>query len=511
MASHEAEAGPLKKVVAKTDSVIAEVRDLTYRPAGLNSRARPLLDDVSFTVRSGEYVVLMGPNGSGKTTLIKHFNGLLVPSQGEVRVMNMATADASSLAEIRRHVGLVFQDPDDQMVAVTVEDEIAFGLENLRWSHEAMQVRVDETLRRFHLQAVRERATTSLSGGEQQRVAIAAVWAMDPELLILDEPTSMLDRRSAAELLRLLGEMTRGTEEARAHTILHVTQSVDEARLASRVIIMHEGRVALDGPPDEVLSDEAHLRSLGILRRPGEARRCTPSEEQPLPTMEAVNVCYTRRDGAELRSVLHNVSASIHSATVLAIVGLSGSGKSTLAWHLNRLLEPTSGNVFLNGQDIAQIPRAELSRQVGLTFQQVDLQLFEATVGDDIAFGLRQQGIPESDCRRRLTTTMDALGLPFEHYAHRSPVTLSVGEQRRVALAGVLVTGPKVLVLDEATSGLDAAGVDALVDQINAADGLVWPGRAVVTHDGIVLLVVQSVQPELLSLGRIVQTIGKHQ
>ena len=448
---------------------LVDVRALVHERGG-----RRLLDEVTFTIRRGEYVALMGPNGSGKTTLVRHFNGLLLPSKGEVRIMGQPTSNPKHLETIRRTVGLVFQDPDDQMVAVTVEDEIAFGLENRLWDRERMIARVEEALERFHLTHVRERQTTSLSGGEQQRVAVAAIWATDPALLVLDEPTSMLDRPSAAELLDLLDSL------AGQRTILHVTQHVREARRAGRLIVMSAGRVVLDGPPEEVLADENRLCELGILRR--ERRLGAPRTRSSEAALEAVDVTHVRRDGPREEEVLRGVSAHAPRGMVLAIVGKSGSGKSTLAWHFNRLLEPATGVIRLDGSDVRTMPLAKVRREVGLTFQRVDLQLFEATVADDVAFGLLQQGVSHEESRARAAETLESLGLPFEEYAARRPVTLSAGEQRRVALAGVLVMNPAVLVLDEPTSGLDAHGVDALVAHIEA---LRDAGHAlvVVTHD----------------------------
>lgn len=433
-----------------------------------------LLDDLSFSIRAGEYVALMGPNGSGKTTLIRHLNGLLLPTSGQVRVMGRCTAEPAHLVEIRNIVGLVFQDPDDQMVAVTVEDEIAFGLENRSWPRERMVERVDEALEQFHLADLRDRQTTSLSCGEQQRVAVAAVWATDPQLLVLDEPTSMLDMPSARELLALLDSL------AGSHTVLHVTQSVDEARRARRVIVMAEGRIVLDGPPERVVGDRRRLREFGIVRD-GARRTAAPHATEPT-ALEAVDVRHVRRDGPFERTVLRGVSARVPRGSTLAIVGRSGSGKSTLAWHFNRLLEPASGAIKLDGQDAKTLPLLQVRRRVGLTFQRVDLQLFEVTVADDVAFGLVEQGVPRDEARRRACAMLDALGLPSERYADRRPSTLSVGEQRRVALAGVLVTNPSVVVLDEPTSGLDARGTDALVDQL---ERLKREGRAIVivTHD----------------------------
>jgi energy-coupling factor transporter ATP-binding protein EcfA2 len=180
--------------------------------------------------------------------------------------------------------------------------------------------------------------------------------------------------------------------------------------------------------------------------------------------------------------VLHGVSVVASRGAILAVVGRSGSGKSTLAWHFNRLLEPTRGIVKLDGKDARTIPLPTVRRSVGFTFQRVDLQLFEVTVADDVAFGLVEQGVPRGEAHLRACAMLDALGMPSERCAERRPVTLSAGEQRRVALAGVLVMNPAVLVLDEPTSGLDARGTDALAEQLVR---LRDEGRAIVivTHD----------------------------
>jgi energy-coupling factor transport system ATP-binding protein len=464
-----------------------DIRNLVHRPAAILPGAASAIDGVSLTINRGEYVALMGPNGSGKTTLLRHINGLLLPTEGHVRAMGMATEDSACLPEIRRRVGLVFQDPDDQMVAVTVEDEIAFGLENLCWDGEAMRSRIGETLNRFGLDNVKDRATTSLSGGEQQLVAVAAVWAMDPDLLALDEPTSMLDRPSATRLLNMLDEIAGATNDQKQCTVLHVTQDIAEAARADRVIVMDRGRIVLDGPPKQILSDEDRLRDIGVMRRSTRTEQCSPNVslspvDESIPAMEVTNVHHVRTDDAVENRVLEGVSATVRAGSVLAVVGRSGSGKSTLAWHLNRLLEPSDGMIALMGDDIAQMPHIEVCRRVGMTFQRVDLQLFEMTVADDVAFGLVQQDISEAESRIRAAMAVEALGLSFEDYADRSPMSLSTGEKRRIALAGALVVDPDVLVLDEPTSGLDASGIDALVEQIRTLrDG----GRTliVVTHD----------------------------
>jgi energy-coupling factor transporter ATP-binding protein EcfA2 len=434
-----------------------------------------ILAGIDLQVERGEYIAIMGPNGSGKTTLIRHLNATLRPTAGTVFVNGGSTSD-DDLSRIRTQVGLVYQDPDDQMVAVTVEDEIAFGLESRAWDRQRMRERVEKTLERFDLVHVRQRATTSLSGGEQQRVAISAVWATDPCLLILDEPTSMLDLPSSTVLMSVLDEL--GADRDRA--VIHVTQQVEEAARAARVILMDHGRIVRDGSPDDVLADEVYLRELGITRSAASPRATTGVGKTP--TVEAAGIHHARHDGPDTRPVLHGIGARFDGGHIVAIIGPSGSGKTTLAWHLNRLLDPDEGSVLFHGEDIANMTASDVRRQIGFTFQRVDLQLFGATVLEDIAFGPVTRGVNSAEADELARASLSAVGLNPKQYASRRPVTLSAGEQRRVALAGVLISDPAVIVMDEPTAGLDARGVDMLAGIL---DDLRSQGRAiaVVTHD----------------------------
>ena len=454
---------------------------MSYRPGG-GDTGRLLLDSVALTVRRGEYVAVMGANGSGKTTLARHLNGLLRPSDGRVLVLG-EPLDDEHLADTRRAIGLVFQDPDDQLVAVTVEDELAFGLENRCLARDEMAERVREALELFNLLHVRERATTSLSGGEQQRVAVASVWISEPTLLVLDEPTSMLDRPSGLHLLRMLDDLVQLHPE---RSVIHITQSVAEAARAGRIVVMDGGSIVLDGPPGEILADESRLREIGVVgsaapSTSGAAPATDLAYDGP-PAVETRDLRHTRRDGPFEREVLLGITAGIEPGRVLAVVGLSGGGKTTFAWHLNRLLEPSSGVVMLSGRDARDMPVSDVRRGVGLTFQRVDLQLFEASALADVAFGPLQTGHTREQAFSLAEACLREVGLDPDDYGARRPVTLSAGEQRRVALAGVLATEPTTLVLDEPTSGLDARGVDLLAGVLRAQTSA---GRAVVavTHD----------------------------
>lgn len=221
----------------------------------------PILSDLCFTLREGEFVALMGANGSGKTSLARCLNGILLPSAGNVFVDELNTKIQRELMEVRRRVGLVFQNPDNQMVAPTVEREIAFGLENLGVPRPEMHARVQDMLENFELAALRRRAPHELSGGEKQRVALASIMAMRPRYLILDEPTSLLDYPGRLRLFEMLARLRRQNEKL---SVLLITQFSEEALLAQRLVVLHQGRIAMDGPPQKILQNVEALPALGL-------------------------------------------------------------------------------------------------------------------------------------------------------------------------------------------------------------------------------------------------------
>ncbi|RMD98859.1 MAG: ATP-binding cassette domain-containing protein [Calditrichaeota bacterium] len=223
------------------------------------------LKNIQLTIETGEFVAIMGLNGSGKTTLARLCNGLVMPSAGRVVVdgHTISPQDASAVPEIRRRVGMVFQNPENQIVSTTVEREIAFGLENLGIDHEEMHRRVEKALKNFELLAYRDRPPHRLSGGEKQRLALAAIMAMQPAHLILDEPTSLLDFKNQRQLMETILALHRNPQTP-PHTVIHITQFPAEALYAGRLIVLHQGQVALDGPPMEIFLQEKRLQQLGL-------------------------------------------------------------------------------------------------------------------------------------------------------------------------------------------------------------------------------------------------------
>ena len=458
--------------------ICVEKLSLSYRGG------TPALRSIDLHISPGENIALIGANGSGKTTLARCLNGLQQPQTGRVLVDGMDASDPAQFRAIRQRVGMVLQNPDDQLVGTTVADELAFGLENLALASNEIHHLVEETLTAFDLGAYRRYPPHKLSGGEQQRVAIAAVVAMRPRYLVLDESTALLDpgeRNQVAELLQRLH-----TEYGIA-TIL-ITQSPEEAARADRVIVLHAGRIHADSSPAALFADPPKLRALGLnlpfastlaahlslaethleLDALSDALAALqpqtplppwipPTSPPPTPSKlaaEGLTHLYDEHLPTQ-RCGIRDIDLDIPTGSVLALVGTNGAGKTTLAQHFNALLKPSHGRVLLDDCDIGSQPPARVRQRVGLAFQFPELQLFAETVAEDVAFGPRNLGLADERVNGLVARALAMVGMPLAKFGPRQPLSLSGGERRRVALAGVLAMDPEVLVLDEPTAGLD--------------------------------------------------------
>ncbi|MDA0748011.1 MAG: energy-coupling factor transporter ATPase [bacterium] len=455
----------------------------------------PVLRGINLSFRPGESVAIIGANGSGKTTLIRCINCLLQPTSGDILVDGLSVSDPENAYEIRSRAGMVFQNPDDQIVSAQVEREIAFGLENLGVPTEEIQARIHEMLERFSLGRYRSQSPHLLSGGERQRLAIASVLAMRPRYLLLDEPTALLDPGSRRSLLNLLETLH---EEI---TSITVTQLPEEAARAQRIVALYKGQVVMDGLPQDIFSQIDELTRIGLsapvsaliahrlglspplpLTPEALADRLPPPSTQPAPNPEPppsptgqpiiqakkLRHIYNQ-DLPSATVALHDLDLDVPQQSVLALIGPSGSGKSTFAQHLNGLLSPASGELTVCGIDVVHTRNLNaLRRRVGLIFQFPEAQLFADTVFEDIAFGPRNLGL--DNIETRVNQALHDVGLTPESFLHRSPFALSGGEKRRVAIAGVLAMHPDVLILDEPTAGLDPSGaaeIESLLRRLN--------------------------------------------
>ena len=482
---------------------------LRYEEEGEEPEVNRAIDHVDLDIEEGKFIAILGHNGSGKSTLAKHINGLLVPTEGTLWVDHMNTASDADIWNIRQKAGMVFQNPDNQIIGTVVEEDVGFGPENLGVPTEDIWKRVDESLKAVGMTAYRHHSPNKLSGGQKQRVAIAGVMAMHPKCIVLDEPTAMLDPNGRKEVLKAVRELNK----KEGVTVILITHYMEEVVFADDVYVMDRGHIVMHGVPKEIFSRVDQLKKYrldvpqvtllaydlkeaglaipdGILTIPElvdalsrpEIRvpkgwklpEHTPKKEKTeLPqgkeSIKLEHVGYTYNPGSAYEMhALKDVNLEIPQGQFVGIIGHTGSGKSTLIQHFNGLIRPTEGHIYFEGQDIwaDKFPLRGLRSQVGLVFQYPENQLFEETVAKDIAFGPKNLGLDEAEIDRRVRTAMRRVALDYDKLSQRSVFELSGGQMRRVAIAGVLAMEPEVLVLDEPTAGLDPAGRENLMANI---------------------------------------------
>lgn len=494
--------------IVTTDNLVYEY--VRHDENGDRVGVKRAIDGVSIDVEKGQFIAVLGHNGSGKSTFAKQLNALLAPTEGTVIVCGMDTRDDEQIWEIRKSAGMVFQNPDNQIIATIVEDDVAFGPENLGVETGEMKRRVEESLKAVGMYEHRKDSPNHLSGGQKQRVAVAGILAMKPECIILDEPTAMLDPNGRKEVLRTIRRLNR--EEG--ITVIHITHYMSEVTEADVIFVMNHGKVAMQGTPKQIFSQVEKLQELGLdapqatilahkLRQGGiplpegilsvegftEAYRALPeayrvrnpyesipehveesvtelNNEAPLLELRDVTYTYSPNTAYE-KKALDSVSLQIRQGEFVCLIGHTGSGKSTLIQLLNGLEKPTSGLVLYRGQNINEkgYDRRALRSKVGLVFQYPEHQLFESTVLRDVCFGPKNQGLSEEEQKERAAGALKLVGVGEELW-NDSPLALSGGQKRRVAIAGVLAMHPEVLILDEPTAGLDPQGRDEILTEI---------------------------------------------
>lgn len=456
------------------------------------------LKDIDLSVEEGTFVGLIGPSGAGKSTLASaitgaiphHYRGRLF---GSTLVAGLDTCEAS-LTDIAKVVGSVLQDIDAQMVASVVEDELLFGLENFGIDHREIEGRIASALDAVGIADLRHREIATLSGGQKQKVAIAAILAMTPRVIVMDEPTSALDPASARDVFEVL----RRAKELTGMTVILIEQTVALlAEYCDRVVVIDQGRIALDGTPTDVFSNGENLRAIGVdtprtvrisnsLAEAGLAPNDSPaltldgaeslvagilapglSESSPI-VPRTLGDEPDARNAADQRPIIVDVAGAAYSygtrqagiedinltvraGEILAVVGQNGAGKTTFTKLLNGLIKPSAGVVRIAGLDTRTTPVSVLASHAATLFQNPDRQLCRNTVVEEISFGLELQGAPADAARERARHVAATFGLP----ENASPFNLSRGQRQMVALASVVALEPELIILDEPTSGLD--------------------------------------------------------
>ncbi len=476
---------------------IAVVENLSYM---YPRSKKPVLQDISMEVYKGEFLGLIGPTGAGKTTLCLSFNGIVPQFYGgrffgSVTVAGLDTLD-NPINQLARHVGAVFEDPETQITATSVENEIAFALENLKVPREEIIARIPRVLEAVRLEGTEKKHPHELSGGQKQRLAIAAALALQPDLLILDEPTSQLDPVGAEEVFATVRELNEQLDV----TIIMVSHAAEEmAEYTDRIIILSHGRLLTSGAPDEIYSqiellEQNYLRppqvastfhiisskSIRVPRIPVRLEegkkllrdvvpQCTLHMPEHLSKeVDSVNgeallsvtdLQHVYGDGTE---ALRGVSLDVSESEYVLIIGQNGAGKSTLVKHFLKLLEPTTGTVKVGGTDTRELDMSGLARRIGYVAQNPDNQIFNSTVRDEVAFALKNLGYSTEEVERRAMECLESMGLMEVREDH--PLSLPKGDRARVVIAAILAMKPEIVIFDEPTTGQDYRGARYILE-----------------------------------------------
>ena len=481
------------------NSIVIKDVKFSYDIAEEDSEKAPrlALDGISVTIEKGSYTAILGSNGSGKSTLAKIIDILEVPDSGKVVIFGKDASDDNLFWDIRAHCCCVFQNPDNQIVGTIVEEDVAFGPENLGVPNPELRERVDQALKDVGLYEYRHRETTALSGGQKQKLAIAGALAMQPDILILDEATAMLDPSSRDDFLTLVEKM----RVEKGLTLITITHDMTEALRCDKLVIVNKGKAVMEGKPEEIFlsdklwdyglkrpvkfnfafeiakltgstltkedlrSDESLISALtAMLKKPGikapEISEDIKTQDEKDIIMSVKGLSYTY-DGSDVKAI-EDINLDIRRGEVLGIVGESGCGKTTLISHMNAIFRPSVGDIIIHTKDGDLSCRnkkdtMKIRQNVGLVFQYPEYQLFEETVFKDICYGLKKMGIEKAKMHKMAYDAALMVGLSNDE-VNSSPFELSGGQKRRAAMAGVLAMQPGILVLDEPASGLDPRG-----------------------------------------------------
>lgn len=424
----------------------------------------PIIANCNLSIEDGEFVGLIGGVGSGKSTLLRLIDALLDGATGSITVNGFDASDKGSLPLMHRDVGFLFQNPALQLVMSTVEEDVAFGLSNVGIDNRESGVMVQEIIEQLSILYLSKQEVHTLSGGETQRVALAGLLVMQPKILLLDEPTSMLDPVSRESLLSLLKQLN-----AQGTTIVMVTHNMEDLLVADRVILMQNATVGMDVSIEYLPQQREVLASQGFAL-PFSMRSLSIDEVVNSLKTTAVSVVqdavqasvHIKLDSVDYmvngNLILQNITTHINAGELVGIVGESGAGKSTLSLLFSGLILPTSGTVIVDDVDSKSRNFDRRRSDIAVVFQNPDDQFFENTVYDEIAFSLRNNGYKESAIRERILECIEQIGIP-QSMLERSPFTLSGGQKKKVTLASALVARPKLLIVDEPTSALNSKDI----------------------------------------------------
>jgi energy-coupling factor transporter ATP-binding protein EcfA2 len=479
------------------DEIIAILENVSYF---YPRSTKPVLSEINLEIKKGEFFGLIGPTGAGKTTLCCALNGIVPQFYGgrffgRIVVAGMDTLE-NPISLMARHVGEVFEDPETQLIATSIENEIAFELENLKVPRDEIIARIPRSLEMVRLEGMEKKHPADLSGGQKQRLAIAAALAVQPDLLVLDEPTSQLDPMGAQEVFSTVYELNKEL----GMTIFMSSHAAEEmAEYTDRIGLLSEGSLISIGTPDEIYSN-VDLMEHNSLRPPQVASTFysiskrgifvpkipirledgkkelahlvnehvtidspvkfpEPKIKTGKPLIHIKDLEHIYPDGTK---ALHGISLDIHTGEYVLIVGQNGAGKSTLVKHFLKLLKPTSGVVEINGIDSNKLSVSDLAANIGYIAQNPDNQIFNMTVWDEVSFALKNLKRPKEEVERLTTESLESMGLYEFRDAH--PLALPKGDRARVVIAAILAMQPDTIIFDEPTTGQDFRGAHYILD-----------------------------------------------
>ena len=513
------------------------IKNLTFKYSNSNKKA---LDDISLEINDSEFVLITGPSGCGKTSLCRCINSL-IPSfhggqiSGSVMVQNI-DATITPTKEIAKKVGMVFQDPENQLVAIDVEREIAFGLENFGFSKTIIAKRIEEVLDTVGINHLRHRQISSLSGGEKQKTAIASVLALQPEIILLDEPTSELDPKGAEEVIQL----TRRLNEDLGLTVILVEHRIDRVlQFADRLIVMDKSRIIFDDEPQEWINNTNNSIEIGLPPITRLSKQIREKEYTKIPFSIKQGRQYfsnifkekkwnkisykkpiTNNSGEYVARInklwykypdgptaLKDINIEIKSGEFVSLIGRNAAGKTTLAKMLNGLLIPSKGKVMIKGLDTKKVNVENLAKHVGYVFQDPNLHLFADTVEEEITFMMNNLNFSKNNVEKTLNKMLKKFNL--EYCKNSYPRSLSSGEKQRIAIASVLSGKPQILILDEPTRGLDYKIKKDLMNYL--IDYKKSGGTVILISHDIEIIAEFGERVILMSEGRIIADGDKHQ
>jgi energy-coupling factor transport system ATP-binding protein len=487
------------------NEIIAQCTDISYKYPNSEDY---VLRDVNLELYKGEFLGLIGPTGAGKSTLSMGFTGIVPQFYGgkffgSLKVAGLDTLE-HPISVLSQHVGTVFEDPESQITSTSVENEIAFALENLKVPREEIRRRIPGVLEAVRLEGTEEKHPHELSGGQKQRLAIAAALALQPDLMVLDEPTSQLDPVGAKEVFQTVRELNKEM----GVTILMVSHAAEEmAEFSDRIILLSGGRIIQTGTPEEIYGDTdllithdlrppqvaqtfSYIRSRGVevsdvpvkldrglefmsklagsceLEIPRPEQHTAQQAVEPDQKWEEKQLLIRLRDMKHVygdgTEALHGVNLDIYRGEYLLIIGQNGAGKSTMVKHFLKLLEPTSGTVEVGGKDSSVLSMSELARHIGYVAQNPDNQIFNSSVEAEVAFALKNLDFPKETVEKRTTESLESMGLL--EVRHKHPLALPKGDRARVVIAAILAMYPDTIIFDEPTTGQDFKGAKYILD-----------------------------------------------